>query len=445
MGKGKEGKEGGGQGEGELLRALRLFVGEMHASPPGAPPGSPPGTPPAAASLGPEAAVVPSQVLQAVSSRHARYGRRTQQDSHEVLRQLLEGMRAELVQAAKAAEKGGGEKGGEYAANGGAPANGVEGGRARGARGEEEPTTLVDTIFRGWLRSTVVCLTCGSVSCAREPFLDLSLPIVRPRHPPTPDEPSRAASSPNASATAASGAAALPAAGAATAAAAVASPCSVDAPAGSLAGDVLRSLPAELRDAHASARLAGCVQALCAPEVLEGENAYLCGACDARLTRAAQASGAPVPPIAARVQSALKWLQIEAVPRTLTLHLKRFRATGRSVHKLEDSVPFPPSLDLTPFTCTPGPPAMHCDELRRPKGKAAELRQPSGRHVPLRLYALVEHEGSPVGGHYVAYVRLAEGCWYRMSDSDVSRIDEAKVLEKQAFLLFYERLEDAAA
>jgi len=52
---------------------------------------------------------------------------------------------------------------------------------------------------------------------------------------------------------------------------------------------------------------------------------------------------------------------------------------------------------------------------------------------------VVEHQGTFESGHYVAYARLGEGAdeWFRMSDSRVSRIDEAAVLRVQAFLLFY--------
>ena len=56
-----------------------------------------------------------------------------------------------------------------------------------------------------------------------------------------------------------------------------------------------------------------------------------------------------------------------------------------------------------------------------------------------RLYGVVEHQGSFKGGHYVAFVRSSGGAWHRMSDSTVTRVDEATALRAQAFLLFYER------
>ena len=58
----------------------------------------------------------------------------------------------------------------------------------------------------------------------------------------------------------------------------------------------------------------------------------------------------------------------------------------------------------------------------------------------MRLYGVIEHEGSFDGGHYISYVRLQGGSqWYRMSDSIVKEVSEEVVLSKQAFMLFYER------
>lgn len=92
------------------------------------------------------------------------------------------------------------------------------------------------------------------------------------------------------------------------------------------------------------------------------------------------------------------------------------------------------------------------------------------------LYGVVEHSGSIHGGHYVAYIKVrqkleensyrwqflpknqkerkssdsAEGAlgipnvppgkWYYVSDSHVSEVQESKVLNAQAYLLFYERI-----
>ena len=123
----------------------------------------------------------------------------------------------------------------------------------------------------------------------------------------------------------------------------------------------------------------------------------------------------------------------------LTLHLKRFRATGRRVHKLDAHVAFPLVLDLSPFACGADAPRKNAAELLRAAAAAAAAPRSPQRTV-LRLYALIEHQGTFSSGHYVALVRLSGG-WYRMSDSQVTRIDEAAVLATQAFMLFYERVE----
>lgn len=86
-------------------------------------------------------------------AKHMRVGR--QEDSHEFLRYLVEGMqRATLAQAERAA-----------------------GGPIQEARLKE--TTLVHQIFGGYLQSQVRCLSCQQHSNTFDPFLDLSLEVKR--------------------------------------------------------------------------------------------------------------------------------------------------------------------------------------------------------------------------------------------------------------------------
>jgi len=87
----------------------------------------------------------------------------------------------------------------------------------------------------------------------------------------------------------------------------------------------------------------------------------------------------------------------------------------------------------------PGEPAKHVKQLggRGAGGKAGGADTRGGTST-MRLYGLIEHEGSFAGGHYVAYVRLGTS-WYRMSDSQVSEVREDELRTKQAFMLFYER------
>ena len=279
--------------------------------------------------------------------------------------------------------------------------------------------TFVDDIFSGEIRSTVVCCNCGTVSCSHEPFLDLSLPIPRlkpwgkGRGSAGQSGPRQNGPQPSGDSTSAGGVA--------------------DALSGSVADAVLAMLPADLSAAHEQLRLSACLQAFGAPEALVGTDAYACDKCAAAEppTSATAASTSEKSP-ERRGQPALKFLQVARTPRALTLHLKRFRTVGRRVHKLDAHVPFGATLDLSPFACSTGEPVTHYSEWKGSAGGARASR--------LRLYGVVEHQGTFEGGHYVAFVRLG-GSWYQMNDSVVTRVEEADVFKAQAFLLFYERMD----
>ena len=64
---------------------------------------------------------------------------------------------------------------------------------------------------------------------------------------------------------------------------------------------------------------------------------------------------------------------------------------------------------------------------------------PAGPTYSLR--AVVVHIGGGTGGHYVSYVRASDECWYFYNDSAVpQRVpDPRTVLQKEAYMLFYER------
>ncbi len=97
-----------------------------------------------------------------------------QQDSHELLRQLTEGLRAEEVTRQKKAilkHFGLSEKTDPKSVN-------PETKRKLQALGRHSNYTIVDKIFGGHLVSTIVCEQCHNSSQIYEPYLDLSLPLV---------------------------------------------------------------------------------------------------------------------------------------------------------------------------------------------------------------------------------------------------------------------------
>lgn len=168
-------------------------------------------------------------------------------------------------------------------------------------------------------------------------------------------------------------------------------------------------------------------------EDLGGDNCYRCDRCK-------------------KLQRAHKRLRTLATPPLLCVHLKRFRfgfgATASGSCKASDKITFPVrGLTLDLFGAPPvvsggghdGPPA-------------------SGAGYDL-VSVVCHHGGSLTSGHYTAYVRAGgggeagdrSGClgsggsgqWYHVDDARVTPVHEATVLSCEAYVLFYERQQDA--
>ncbi|XP_036205443.1 ubiquitin carboxyl-terminal hydrolase 16 isoform X3 [Myotis myotis] len=145
--------------------------------------------------------------------------------------------------------------------------------------------------------------------------------------------------------------------------------------------------------------------------------------------------------------NAKKQMLISLAPPVLTLHLKRFQQAGFNLRKINKHIKFPEILDLAPF-CT---------------AKCKNVAEESTR-VLYSLYGVVEHSGTMRSGHYTAYAKArmansrlsdlvlrgevpqdfemesTKGQWFHISDSHVQAVPTAKVLNSQAYLLFYERI-----
>ena len=55
------------------------------------------------------------------------------------------------------------------------------------------------------------------------------------------------------------------------------------------------------------------------------------------------------------------------------------------------------------------------------------------------LKGIIEHMGSMGGGHYVAHIKNSNNKWYTYNDNRVNEINISTVLEKQAYILMYEK------
>ncbi|KNC56004.1 ubiquitin carboxyl-terminal hydrolase 16 [Thecamonas trahens ATCC 50062] len=391
---------------------------------------------------------------------------------------------------------------------------------------------LVDTVWRGEMVSVVICDVCAVPSLRREPLYDISLPVGKPR---------AAATRPHSGYVAGAGygaasssrrgkrknkrknkrrgqglavddwynplESAIPDRAAATEQAAVPGH---DALSGELSGfrdgtgpDIdhyvgpgvagsvsFHRLPPELAAAASATpiTLEGCLAAFAAVETLDAANRYACSACTkAKLGSIEAERGEPLPQQVWRkrrvFQTALKQLVLTRLPPVLILHLKRFDQSRGRMAKLGAHVVFPPILDMAPFVASdlPHVDAVELAHSSSSDSSASNDDDDATAHddAPLTyaLVGIVVHSGSLHGGHYVAYVRhsdaiataqrrsdsnaadpsvdseprtrsqwlawLHASAWLYVSDSSVSLSSLDDVLRQQAYLLVYERIECA--
>uniref|UniRef100_H3C642 ubiquitinyl hydrolase 1 n=1 Tax=Tetraodon nigroviridis TaxID=99883 RepID=H3C642_TETNG len=152
-----------------------------------------------------------------------------------------------------------------------------------------------------------------------------------------------------------------------------------------------------------------CLNLFTKPEVLAPEEAWYCPKCQQH-------------------REASKQLLLWRLPNVLIIQLKRF--SFRSFiwrDKINDMVDFPiRNLDLSRFCI----------------GMKDEMQQPV-----YDLYAVINHYGGMIGGHYTAYARLpsdknsqrSDVGWRLFDDSTVTMVEESQVVTRYAYVLFYRR------
>ena len=180
------------------------------------------------------------------------------------------------------------------------------------------------------------------------------------------------------------------------------------------------SLPLPDEAATPDASLRACLDSYFAPEELCGGEQYACERCRSK-------------------QDCSKSLRLLHPPQLLVVHLLRFRGGhGGGPAKCSERLPFDvDALDLSPYVC--------------------EGVGDGARPATYDLCALIEHHGATAtSGHYTACVRRDGGGggsgggvaraarWYQADDGRVQPIDEATVAQSQAYLLFFERRQPGA-
>lgn len=156
------------------------------------------------------------------------------------------------------------------------------------------------------------------------------------------------------------------------------------------------SLPIAKRG-YPEVTLMDCMRLFTKEDVLDGEEKPTCCRCRAR-------------------KRCIKKFSIQRFPKILVLHLKRFSESRIRTSKLTTFVNFPlRDLDLREF--------------------ASE----NTNHAVYNLYAVSNHSGTTMGGHYTAYCRSpATGEWHTFNDSSVTAMSSSQVRTSDAYLLFYE-------
>ena len=148
-------------------------------------------------------------------------------------------------------------------------------------------------------------------------------------------------------------------------------------------------------------------------ETLDGANKYKCGGCRAYVV-------------------AERGSKIHVSPNTLVVPVKRYQL-GRA-GKITKFVEYPATLDLSPYMSDDAP---------------YEGAPGDDASAPVYdLYGVLVHldfMGSANSGHYVAFVRLANGTWCKCDDGNVEETTAKTALAQKAYLLFYERRAPRAA
>ncbi|XP_048016305.1 ubiquitin carboxyl-terminal hydrolase 2a isoform X2 [Megalobrama amblycephala] len=156
------------------------------------------------------------------------------------------------------------------------------------------------------------------------------------------------------------------------------------------------SLP--ISKGYGEVSLMDCMRLFTKEDVLDGDEKPTCYRCKAR-------------------RRCTKKFTVQKFPKILVLHLKRFSEARIRTSKLSTFVNFPmKDLDLREFASDRSSSAVY------------------------NLYAVSNHSGTTMGGHYTAYCCNPEnGEWYTYNDSRVTPMSTSQVRSSDAYVLFYER------
>ena len=104
-----------------------------------------------------------------------------------------------------------------------------------------------------------------------------------------------------------------------------------------------------------------------------------------------------------------------SLPDILIIDLKRFTNTNKKIHTIVD-VPLN-NLDLSKY-----------------------IIGYNKRNCLYDLYAICNHSGSALGGHYFAYIKTASNKWMVFNDTIVKEVPENKLITEKSYCFFFRKI-----
>lgn len=139
-----------------------------------------------------------------------------------------------------------------------------------------------------------------------------------------------------------------------------------------------------------------CFDAYCANEEMKDENAWFNDDTDKK-------------------EDVLRHVKFWSLPKVLVVNLNRWNFHG---HKVNTNVDVPlDNLDLSKY-----------------------VNEYQSKSKVYSLYGVCNHKGGSHGGHYTAHVRNANGKWYEYDDTQVTRIQNSRVISGNSYCLFFRRV-----
>tara|TARA_Y100000768_G_scaffold388976_1_gene389568 strand:+ start:11021 stop:11995 length:975 start_codon:yes stop_codon:yes gene_type:complete len=143
--------------------------------------------------------------------------------------------------------------------------------------------------------------------------------------------------------------------------------------------------------------LEDCINLYCEDELLDDENKWLNEATNER-------------------EVVTKMTKFWSFPKILIIDLKRFNNKNNKRQELI-RIPVEDTLDLTEY-----------------------IKGYNSCSYKYKLYAVCNHEGGVLGGHYTATIKKEDGKWYNFNDTIVSEVSEKKVVSAKAYCLFFKKI-----